>query len=80
MRQQLLREDEIPEADGSYKRPWKLLKEFVDGRGGPQPHPTDGLRHYLTRQNVDDYFTEVIPTFSVQPSSVVWRQQVDWSS
>ena len=86
MRQELLREDKIPEADGSYKRPWRLLKEFVDGRGGPQPHPIDGLRHYLTRQNIDDYFTEVIPTFNVQPSSVArhrsalqwWADNLEW--
>lgn len=86
MRDSLLTENEINDIDGSYKRPWRLLKEFVDGRGGPNPHEIDGLRHYLTRQNVDDYFTLVTPTFTVQPSSVArhrcalqwWADNLEW--
>lgn len=86
-RQQLLSEDEVEgPVDGSYKRALRLLKAYVDERGGPAVHPVDGLRHYITREYVDGYFMHVVPTFTIQPSGVsrhrsglqFWADEMEW--
>ena len=51
-------ETTLPLVDASYKRPWKLLKEFVDAR--EEPTIIDGKPHYSTRVFIDEYFRLVV--------------------
>ena len=51
-------ETTLPKVDASYKRPWKLLKEFIDAR--EEPTIIDGKPHYSTRVFIDEYFRLVV--------------------
>jgi hypothetical protein len=69
-------QEAAPVANSAYKSCWNKYSKYVDEEcGGPTNNK------YLTRANVDAFFTDVLPLLKIQPPQAVrYRTALQWYS
>ena len=61
----------LPVDDSSYTMCWHKFCAFVDEHSsGPTPSPAGAIEWYRSRDNIDLFFEQVIPTQDMNPDSV----------
>ena len=70
----------LPIPDSSYRTCWHKFCAFVNTqRDGPTPSPSRAIQQYLSWDNVDQFFQQVIPMIAVNPDSVqCYKSALQW--